>query len=185
MQQEIYKIIKDYENYSVSNLGNVKNNKTNRILKTRVNCNGYLIIDLYKNNIRKTMKLHRLIGQAFIPNPNNKLCIDHIDTDTTNNYVNNLRWCTHAENMQNRSISSDNTSGSTGVSYHKKSNKWSARIGINGKQQHIGLYETKEEAITARKLKANLLFGAFTHHSQKIRTELEILEAEFMAILNN
>jgi hypothetical protein len=100
-------------------------------------------------------------------------------------YFYGLRWCTHAENMQNHSMNSNNTSGTSGVYFHKAANKWQANIGFNGKQQHIGLYETKEEAITARKAKANLLYGAFTHHSQKIRTELEILEAEFQAILNN
>ncbi len=184
MQQEIYKIIKDYPNYSVSNLGNVKNNKTNRILKLTDN-NGYLKVGLMKNKIRKNMRVHRLVGQAFIPNPNGKLCIDHISGDTADNNVNNLRWATYQENMQNRSISSDNTSGTTGVYFNKATNKWEAKIGLNGKLQHIGLYNTKEEAITARKAKANLLFGAFTHHSQKIRNELDELEAEFQAILGN
>jgi hypothetical protein len=184
MQQEIYKIITDYPNYSVSNLGNVKNNKTGRILKTRVH-KGYLVINLYNNNVMKHKPIHRLVGNAFIQNPQNKLCIDHVDTDTTNNNVNNLRWATIAENSQNRSISSNNTSGTTGVHYNKASNKWYANIKFNGKSQHIGSYNTKEDAVTARLAKANLLYGAFVHHSQKIRNELDELEAEFQAILGN
>jgi hypothetical protein len=186
MQQiEEFKIIKDYENYSISNLGNVKNNKTGRILKSSDTGRGYLAVVLMKNKIRKSVLLHRLIAIAFIPNPNNKLIVDHADNDKHNNNVNNLRWCTHAENMQNRSISSDNTSGTTGVYFYKASNKWEAKIGLNGKLKHIGSYTTKEEAIQARITKANLLYGAFTHHSQKIRNELDELEAEFQALLGN
>ncbi len=82
-------------------------------------------------------------------------------------------------------MNSNNTSGTSGVSFNKQRNKWSAYIKFNYRKIHIGLYETKQEAITARLTKANLLYGAFTHHSQKIRTELDELEAEFQAILNN
>jgi len=69
--------------------------------------------------------LHRLISEAFIPNPDNKLCIDHIDNNTlNNNSINNLRWVTTKENAQNAKLSAKNTSGFKGVSFHKKLNKW-------------------------------------------------------------
>ena len=103
---EIWKDIKDYEGiYQVSNLGNIKslnNNKTKKekILKL-VKCNGYLRVNLYKNNSHKNYAVHRLVAEAFIPNPNNKPFIDHINTIKDDNRAENLRWVTHKENMNN------------------------------------------------------------------------------------
>lgn len=62
---------------------------------------GYLYVNLYKEHKTYKRLIHRLVAEAFIPNPNNKPCIDHIDGDRTNNNVDNLRWCTHSENANN------------------------------------------------------------------------------------
>ena len=59
--EEEYKISKDFENYSISNFGNVKNNKTGKILKPGINNRGYYHIDLYKNGKRFTKKIHKLV----------------------------------------------------------------------------------------------------------------------------
>ncbi len=69
---EEYKLIKNFESYSVSNLGNVKNNNTNKILKQN-NSNGYKRVSLNG----KYLRVHRLVAEAFIPNPENKPCVDH------------------------------------------------------------------------------------------------------------
>ena len=65
---EQYKIIKDFPNYSVSNFGNVKNNKTGRVLKLKIS-NGYYQISLYNNGNQYTKNIHKLVAEYFIPNP--------------------------------------------------------------------------------------------------------------------
>ena len=61
---------------------------------------------------------HRLVAQAFLPNPENKPVVDHIDGDTMNNYIGNLRWATSEENARNTKKYRNNTSGVTGVKRH-------------------------------------------------------------------
>jgi hypothetical protein len=158
---EEYKIIEGFENYSVSKHGNVKNNKTGMTLKPGLNWNGYYRIDLYKSGKRKTFLVHRLVGNAFIPNPENKPQIDHIDNDRTNNNVNNLRWCTNQENNQNKGFSKNNTSGVKGVYFKKEIGKWCAKITHNGKKYHLGYFENIEDGSKARQTKAKELFGEF------------------------
>ncbi len=86
-----------------------------------------------KNRIRHSKRLHKLVAQAFLFNPENKPFVDHIDNNRRNNNLNNLRFATSQENSQNRSISSKNTSGTKGVSWHKGQKRWLAKICINGK----------------------------------------------------
>ena len=92
--------IKDYEGlYQVSNFGRVKSSYTNRILKPIKHTTGYLGVNLYKNNVSYTKTIHRLVAQAFIPNPENKPEVNHIDEDKTNNMISNLEWVTSKENV--------------------------------------------------------------------------------------
>ena len=97
---EHFKKIKGYENYLVSDQGRVFNFKYNRFVKPRKNIHGYLQVVLFKNSIRKTHTMHRLVALAFIPNPENKPTVNHMDSDRTNNFVENLEWNTHSENNQ-------------------------------------------------------------------------------------
>lgn len=95
---EIWKDIDGYEGlYQVSNLGRVKSSKHDIILKTYSN-RGYHQVQLSKNNIKSNKTIHRLVAQAFIPNPDNKPQVNHIDEDKTNNKVSNLEWVTAKEN---------------------------------------------------------------------------------------
>ena len=93
--KEIWKDIEGYEGYQVSNMGRVRSFKYGkvRILKPVANKNGYLKVQLYKNNSLKTIFIHRLVAMAFIPNPNNLPQVNHKDEDKTNNIVSNLEWC--------------------------------------------------------------------------------------------
>lgn len=111
MVNEIWKDIKGYEGYyQVSNMGRVKSceriDNTNhkireKILKPKTEKNGYLRVHLRTPNTSKYILIHRLVAESFLPNSNNKLCIDHINTDRKDNRVENLRWVTHKENINN------------------------------------------------------------------------------------
>lgn len=98
MVEEVWKIIKDYPNYIVSNLGRVKNSK-GRILKLCLIKDGYYQLCLSKDGISRHHLIHRLVAEAFIPNPNNYPIINHKDENPSNNCAENLEWCTHKYNM--------------------------------------------------------------------------------------
>ena len=98
---EIWKDVPGYIGlYKVSNYGRVKSVKKQLVLKTSGSGNRYKTVALC-NGMRKTFRLHRLVAAAFIPNPDNKPCIDHIDGDRANNHADNLRWVTYLENNNN------------------------------------------------------------------------------------
>ena len=86
--------------YSISDTGEVVNEKTGRVMSQRVNFRGYKIVGIIIEGKQRTFSVHRLVGEAFIPNPMNNPQIDHRDEDKTNNKVSNLRWCTHLQNME-------------------------------------------------------------------------------------
>lgn len=105
---EEWKPIKGWEGYyDVSNLGRVRSYRNNqffskepRIVK-QTNSFGYLYVKLKLKENSKRIRVHRLVAEAFIPNPNNYPVIDHLDCNTQNNNVNNLRWCTQKDNCNN------------------------------------------------------------------------------------
>ena len=163
--EEQYIKIEGLENYSISNFGNIRNDIDNTILPFWKNKHGYNSVFIDKNN---AFTIHRLVGEVFIPNPLKKPIVDHIDTCRTNNRVDNLRWVTIAENNYNKSIQKRNKSGYKGVGFDKRRNKWVASVKKNGKSYYLGGFTDKQEAIRVRQLKANELFGEFTHQSERI-----------------
>ena len=104
---EIWKDIKGYEGlYQVSNIGRVKRLvgfkcNVERSSKGSQHKDGYLLMPLSKAANAKMHKLHPIVAEAFIPNPDNKPEIDHINTDRTDNRAENLRWATRKENANN------------------------------------------------------------------------------------
>lgn len=101
---EIFKDIQGFEGlYQISNMGKVKSfqNGKEKILKEKRNSKGYLSVSLRKDKKNYSRKIHRLVGEAFVPNINNLPEIDHINTIRDDNRAENLRWVTHKENCNN------------------------------------------------------------------------------------
>ena len=166
VDNEVWVDVKGYENiYKVSNKGKVKTNK-GLIKKTFINNSGYECIDLHKNRKRKKHLIHRLVIEAFKPNPDkNKYTeVNHIDENKLNNNLDNLEWVTPSENRQH-SIKSgryakiftqknslgkkhkrNTTSKYHNVFYDKERNKWCGVIRHNGKNYGFKRFDTEIEA---------------------------------------
>jgi hypothetical protein len=92
------KDINNFEGYAVTEEGQVWSYKSKRFLKPRANKSGYLRVTLYKDGKAQEKYIHRLVAEAYIPNPDNKEQVNHKDEDKSNNNVNNLEWMTCKEN---------------------------------------------------------------------------------------
>lgn len=99
--------IEGFDNYLVSNMGEVKNLKFNRIAKGCVKSQcGYVYVGIVDNNNKfYSKRLHRLVANAFLENPNNYPNVDHINRIKTDNRFSNLRWSNDASNSANRMVS--------------------------------------------------------------------------------
>lgn len=100
-----YKTINGFSNYLIGNNGEVYNKQTQYSKRPTSNHSGkgYLYVDLYNGNKRTRKYVHRLVAEAYIPNPENKPYINHIDGNPHNNSVKNLEWCTPLENVEHAS----------------------------------------------------------------------------------
>jgi hypothetical protein len=101
--QEEWKSLTKYNNYEISNTGKFRNRKTGRTLKTFLHENGYFYITIApfgRQGKKVSLKIHRLVAEAFIDNPENKPFINHKDGIKTNNDISNLEWVTNQENVK-------------------------------------------------------------------------------------
>ena len=99
---EEWRKIKGFDNYEVSNKGNVRNIKTNRLLKIAYQPSGYAIVSLRANGTTRTSAVNRLVMNAFNPiedDQNVRYDVVHIDNDKRNNELSNLKWMTHTDNI--------------------------------------------------------------------------------------
>jgi hypothetical protein len=172
MQEEIWKDIPNYEGlYQVSNLGRVKSlfrkiyNKNNEfiytqkeiILKQSYDKSGYYRIALTNNSERKRFKIHQLVAMAFLGHKpcGFKLVVDHINDIKTDNRVENLQIVTSRYNTYK--TQGKYSSQYKGVFLDKKRNKWIAKIIINNKQTHLGIFINEYDAHLAYEKKVSEL----------------------------
>jgi hypothetical protein len=152
---EIYKTILEFPDYEISNLGNCRNKKRLNILKPILMKRGYYQYGLQKTNedgkrIGTHEYQHRLIAKYFIENPCNKSDIDHIDGNTSNNNIDNLRWVTKSENLRNQKKANNKTSNYKGICYDKSRNKYTSYIEVNKIVKRFGRFDTELEAVNVR-----------------------------------
>jgi hypothetical protein len=100
MNNEVWVCAPGFEGlYEVSNYGNVRRFDNKAQLKGGLNSYGYVVFSLSKHGKQYMKKGHRLVAEAFIPNPDNKRDVNHKDGDKTNNFVDNLEWASRSENV--------------------------------------------------------------------------------------
>jgi hypothetical protein len=101
MKEEIWLpvLITGLENYEISSHGNLRSLKTARILKCFISNGRYKCVRIKTLGRKTNYSIHRLVAEAFVPNPNNKPYVNHIDGNVLNNISTNLEWCTQRENL--------------------------------------------------------------------------------------
>jgi hypothetical protein len=160
--------IPGYAPYEASSHGRIRSWNNGRygrrtrplIMKQSWSSNGYMCINIGQ----KPRRVHRLLALAFIPNPDNKYCVDHIDGDILNNSLNNLRWATKAENAYNSKVQCNNSTGHRGVGWSKIHKRWYAFLRVGG-EQHQKWCSSKEEAIQQRHELENQFISEFVRQT--------------------
>ena len=147
---EIWKKIEGYANYKASNLGNVKNIKTNRVLKNQTDSDGYYHINLCNNGICKVFKVHRIVSILFLKKEFERDYVNHLNGIKTDNNIKNLEWVNSRENNNHRFLNKKTTSAYTGVSTQNRGKTWNSAITFDKKTKHLGCFKTELEAYQAR-----------------------------------
>lgn len=112
---EYWKIIKQFPEYEISTYGRVRKIKTQKCLYIKHHSRGYLQVVIQSNDKKHYLYIHRLVAQAFIPNPQSLPFVNHKDEDKQNNHVDNLEWCTCEYNTNYGTAPKRN-----GLAHHKK-----------------------------------------------------------------
>ena len=184
--EEIWKDVKDYEGlYQVSNMGRVKSldriiiysngrkvNTKGKILNGYKKKNGYLQIDLYKNNVKKKYYIHRLVLMAFSPCENmQELEVNHKDENKENNALDNLEWCEHKYNCD------------YGTRNEKVSNGNKGKEGLKGEKHPMyGKHhseETRKKISEATKGENNPFYGK--HHTEETKKKISEAKTKHIA----
>lgn len=172
---EEWKPIQEFDGrYEVSNLGRIRSQNYNRkgvILTQRPHYkNGYMQCHFSYHDpisercVTTTRDVHRIVAETFIPNPENKPCVNHIDFNRQNNIVTNLEWVTYKENIWHSKLAGryDDMNHATwlGIKISTKSKyryvywdtnreKWKASLKVDAKTYNVGRYDSEEEAARA------------------------------------
>jgi len=131
----------------------------------RISGDGYATRTVQSANGKKVcMRMHREIMST----PNG-MVVDHINHIRCDNRKENLRVCSQSENLMNKRKSDKNTSGVTGVSWHKPLEKWRAAIKVKGRKKHLGYFVLFDDAVKARKEAEKIYFGEFMYNQKMDR----------------
>ena len=114
-----------YENYLIHEDGTVYSKKRKKFLKPQLR-NRYYRVGLSKNGKTSMLSINRLVAEHYIPNPENKPEVDHIDDDPINNHISNLQWLTHQENIDKRKYTTN--TGYRYINYRENENKYDIRV---------------------------------------------------------
>jgi hypothetical protein len=172
-----FKILAEFPKYEINEKGELYNKNTNFKLSGSLN-KGYKVFRIYnKNGKNTTVRLHQLLAQAFIENPNNHNQVDHIDNNKLNNNLQNLRWCTRSQNQTNREIFSHRKEGCPEkrfkyVNWNKRDKNWQGTLKVNGKLKYIGTSDNDEEVYI---MCLDFLYSVFKDnefYSSKIQEDL-------------
>jgi hypothetical protein len=147
MSEQIWKQLDGYESlYEISSIGSVKSfykvrGRESSILRQYIDVKGYLVVTLLKNKARKTVKVHRLVAESFIPNPENKPQVNHINGTKTDNRVENLEWATNSDNQKH--------AFKTGLQTRKSGSdhSWARRVGRYGNGVLLKEYPSLLDAV--------------------------------------
>tara|TARA_R110002167_G_scaffold177500_1_gene377304 strand:- start:512 stop:1006 length:495 start_codon:yes stop_codon:yes gene_type:complete len=138
--------IKNYPDYLIYPDGKVFSKKQRPgFMKHNINRNYHWVSIDDVNGKKHTLSVHRIVAQHYIPNPNNYPQVDHIDRNTSNNSLDNLRWVTPAMNNKNKGMYKTNKSGFKNIHYSKAENTW--RVQYKKPINKIKRFKTKKEAL--------------------------------------
>ena len=154
MSKEEWRQVVGFENYEVSYCGEIRNANTNHLLKSYFDKGGYERVSLYKDGKPQHFFVHQLVAKAFIPNPENKSCIDHIDTVRTNNTVSNLRWVSRKENSNNELSRQNYSNAKTDWWKYESRRKWMSESKKGKNNPNFGKKEPKE--ITEKRIRQRM-----------------------------
>lgn len=151
---EIWKPIKGYEDlYEVSNLGRVNSlfTRKGKIMKPKVERDGYLRIGFWKEGKQKYYNVHRLVAEAFLLEKQDyQNQINHINKIKSDNRVENLEWVSTIENHFHKNLNNNTSSKYVGVAWSKEKNKWASYINFKNKKVHLGAFDNEDLAHKAR-----------------------------------
>lgn len=151
---EVWKPIIGHESYSISSYGQIESRKrpVTKRLAVRIDTAGYQMVTLSENNKLKNYSVHRLVALHHVDNPNPEVNtdVDHIDGKKRNNVSSNLRWVSKSENMMNRALHSNNTSGYRGIYFRENRKIFEVIVSVDQKRTFVGSYPTLETAISGR-----------------------------------
>ena len=128
----------------------VWNSELGRELKQSIN-QGYARLTINSDSKMTVQLVHRLTARLFIPNPEKKECVDHVDGNKMNNRIDNLRWVSKAENIHNQKKAK-------GYHWHVRRNKWQAAISIDRIAKHLGYFDQESEARDAYESASRLYY---------------------------